>query len=81
VQNRDAQKDAHTMRRKLLTSLFPRAPARHKRCASCGGRFGLIRQRWFATQFCSKRCRDKFLAEAAEHRNRLRWWLGYLKTG
>jgi hypothetical protein len=35
----------------------------HTRCAYCGGKFGLVRQQWFQTQFCSKRCREKFLTK------------------
>jgi endogenous inhibitor of DNA gyrase (YacG/DUF329 family) len=31
------------------------------RCAQCGGKFGLIRHRWYSRQFCSLRCRGRFL--------------------
>jgi hypothetical protein len=52
-----------------------------KRCAYCGGKFGLVRQHWHQTQFCSKRCREKFLAKIGEQRNRVRRWLSFPKAG
>jgi hypothetical protein len=52
-----------------------------KRCAYCGGRFGLVRQHWYQTQFCSKRCRDKFLAKVGEQRKSVRRWLGFSRAG
>ena len=36
-----------------------------KRCAQCGGKFGLIRHRWYSHQFCSLRCRGRFLNQLA----------------
>jgi hypothetical protein len=57
-----------------------RRPVMNKRCAQCGGKFGLIRQRWHQTQFCSKRCREKFLDKAARDKDRLRKWLGFLRA-
>jgi endogenous inhibitor of DNA gyrase (YacG/DUF329 family) len=53
----------------------------HNRCAQCGGKFGLVRQHWHQRQFCSKRCREKFLTKVAEERDRVRRWLGFVKTG
>jgi len=52
-----------------------------KRCAYCGGKFGLVRQHWYQTQFCSKRCREKFLAKIGEQRSRVRRWLSFPKAG
>ena len=33
----------------------------HTRCAYCGGKFGLVRQQWFQTQFCSSAAERNFL--------------------
>jgi hypothetical protein len=52
-----------------------------KRCAQCGGKFGLIRHRWYSRQFCSLRCRGRFLNQLAQDRDKLRRWLGFLKAG
>jgi hypothetical protein len=49
------------------------------RCAHCGGKFGLIRHRWFRNQFCSKRCQEKFLAKLVQDRDRVQRWLDFLK--
>jgi endogenous inhibitor of DNA gyrase (YacG/DUF329 family) len=43
-----------------------------KRCALCGGKFGLIRQRWHSRQFCSAKCREKFLNQVANDRDKVR---------
>jgi hypothetical protein len=51
------------------------------RCAHCGGKFGLLRQRWFTNQFCSKRCRQKFITKLVQDRDRVRQWLDFLKPG
>src|ERR1700694_1425566 len=51
----------------------------HTRCAYCGGKFGLVRQQWFQTQFCSKRCREKFLTKLTKDKDRVRQWLGFSK--
>jgi hypothetical protein len=53
----------------------------HTRCAYCGGKFGLIRQRWFKNQFCSRRCREKFLAKLLQDRDRVQRWLDFLRVG
>jgi endogenous inhibitor of DNA gyrase (YacG/DUF329 family) len=50
-----------------------------KRCAHCGGKFGLIRQTWFKTQFCSKKCRDRHLDRLAQDRERVRRWFACLR--
>jgi endogenous inhibitor of DNA gyrase (YacG/DUF329 family) len=47
----------------------------HARCAHCGGKFGLTRQRWFKNQFCSKRCRAKFLAKLTQDRECVSGWI------
>jgi hypothetical protein len=52
-----------------------------KRCAQCGGKFGLVRQHWYQKQFCSKRCRDQFLARIGEQRDRMRRWLSFPRAG
>jgi endogenous inhibitor of DNA gyrase (YacG/DUF329 family) len=62
-------------------SLSRGVPKMHTRCAYCGGKFGLVRQQWFQTQFCSKRCREKFLTKLTKDRDRMRRWLGFLKAG
>src|SRR2546421_146512 len=51
------------------------------RCTYCGGNFGLIRQRWLKNQFCSKRCRQKFLAKLMQDKDRVRQWLDVRLTG
>ena len=51
----------------------------HKRCAQCGGKFGLVRQRWHQSQFCCKRCRETFLDKVAREKDRLRKWLLFLR--
>ena len=33
-----------------------------KRCDECGGRFGLIIYRHFARRFCSRSCKELYLA-------------------
>jgi hypothetical protein len=65
----------------FLWQLFCGMRAMPKRCAYCGGRFGLVRQHWYQTQFCSKRCRDKFLAKVGEQRKSVRRWLGFSRAG
>jgi hypothetical protein len=50
-------------------------------CAQCGGKFGLIRHRWFNNQFCSKQCQEEFLAKLVQDRDRVRQWLDFLKPG
>jgi hypothetical protein len=52
-----------------------------KRCTQCDGSFGLIRHRWYSRQFCSKRCREKFLNQLSEDRDKVRSWAGYLSLG
>jgi hypothetical protein len=67
---------ARTMKRRPASE-----EAGMKHCAQCGGKFGLIRRRWFGYQFCSSSCRDNFFDKLALDRERLRKWLGYLKPG
>jgi hypothetical protein len=43
-----------------------------KRCVHCGGKFGLIRHRWYSRQFCSARCREKFLDQLFKDRHKIR---------
>jgi hypothetical protein len=50
------------------------------RCAQCGGKFGLIRHRWYSRQFCSLRCRGRFLNQLAKDRDKVRHWLDFLKA-
>jgi hypothetical protein len=51
-----------------------------KRCAQCGGKFGLIRHRWYSRQFCSLRCRGRFLNQLAKDRDKVGRWLDFLKA-
>jgi endogenous inhibitor of DNA gyrase (YacG/DUF329 family) len=46
-----------------------------KYCAQCGGKFGLIRQRWHGYQFCSKKCRATFLENFSREKELVRAWL------
>lgn len=47
-------------------------------CRYCDGKFGLIRYYWWRTQFCSKKCRENYLAKLAQDRERLKRWLSFL---
>ena len=51
----------------------PQCPRQHteKRCAVCGGKFGLIRYHSWRTGLCSKNCLDRFRVR----RERDRRWL------
>jgi hypothetical protein len=40
-----------------------------QRCAHCGGRFGLIRHRWYGHHFCRARCREAYLDKLANGSN------------
>jgi endogenous inhibitor of DNA gyrase (YacG/DUF329 family) len=42
-----------------------------KRCAQCGGKFGLIRHRWHFRQFCSAKCREKFFHQRAKDTDKI----------
>ena len=42
-----------------------------KRCASCGGKFGLVRHYSWRSQLCSRKCVDRFKIE----RESARKWL------
>jgi hypothetical protein len=48
------------------------------KCAYCGGKFGLIRHRWYAQQFCRKQCRVSYLNKLAEDRQRLMRWFSFI---
>jgi hypothetical protein len=50
-----------------------------KRCDSCGGRFGLTRQKWLGYQFCRKACKDDFLAKIVRQREQLKGLLASLR--
>ena len=48
-------------------------------CAECGTtKFGLVRQRHYFLEFCSKRCKEKYLARLAQERERLKSWRRWL---
>jgi hypothetical protein len=47
-----------------------------KRCAHCGGKFGLIHHHHWGLRFCRKACKDDFLAKTAKGYARVRKWLG-----
>jgi len=49
-----------------------------KHCATCGGKFGLLRHRWFGYAFCKRKCKSDFLAKRQREIERVRRWLGYL---
>jgi hypothetical protein len=52
-----------------------------KRCAHCGGKFGLVRQRWFNLQFCSRRCLDLYRDKLQQDRDRITRWFSFLARG
>jgi hypothetical protein len=39
-----------------------------QRCSVCGGRFGLIRHRYFTKQFCTGRCKERYLQNLVDLR-------------
>jgi endogenous inhibitor of DNA gyrase (YacG/DUF329 family) len=44
-------------------------------CAQCGTtKFGLVRPRHYFLEFCSKRCKEKYLVRLAQERERLKSW-------
>ena len=47
-----------------------------KRCAHCGGKFGLIYHHHWGLRFCRKACKDDFLAKTAKDHARVRKWFG-----
>ena len=47
------------------------------RCASCGGKFGLVFYRHWQQRFCRKGCKHDFLAKAAKQHADMRKWLGF----
>jgi hypothetical protein len=48
-------------------------------CGHCGSsKFGLIRHRYFNLQFCSRKCKDAYLAQLASDRESLRKWFAFL---
>jgi hypothetical protein len=46
---------------------------------ACRGKFGLVIQRWMAYRFCSKKCKEDFLAKLTAHRRRMHQWLTFLE--
>lgn len=58
---------------------FPQRGPDVNHCTECQGKFGLIRQRWYGYQFCSKRCQERFLKKLAERKQAVRGWLAYLR--
>jgi hypothetical protein len=49
-----------------------------KRCAHCGGKFGLIVYRWHHERFCRAKCRDAYLHKLAENGRRLKEWISFI---
>ena len=48
------------------------------RCASCGGKLGLVSHQYRGLRFCRKACRESFLARAAKDYTLMRKWFGLL---
>ena len=46
----------------------------------CRGKLGMVPQRWMNYRFCSKKCKEEFLAKLAAQRERMKWWLSYLES-
>lgn len=42
-------------------------------CPECGGKFGLLRQYWWRTGFCSTRCLIQFKEKQERKRAWYRW--------
>jgi hypothetical protein len=51
-----------------------------KRCDSCAGPFGLVVHRWLGYKFCTKKCKEHFLALRSQQIERMRQWLGGTST-
>jgi hypothetical protein len=49
-----------------------------KRCAHCGGKFGLVIHRWHGHRFCRAKCRERFLHQQNEKREQLKRWLEFI---
>jgi hypothetical protein len=48
------------------------------RCASCGGRFGLVRHYYWGLSFCREGCKTQYLAKTAKDHALMRKWFGCL---
>jgi hypothetical protein len=46
------------------------------RCATCGGKFGLVCYNHWGLRFCRKACKADFLAKTAKGHERMRKWFG-----
>ncbi len=46
-------------------------------CATCDGRFGLIRHRFAHKQFCSKHCLNQYLANGKREPFGLKQWIDF----
>jgi hypothetical protein len=40
----------------------------------------MVVQRWLGYRFCSKKCKEEFLAKLAAHRERMKRWFTYLES-
>jgi hypothetical protein len=47
---------------------------------ACRGKLGMLVQRWMNYRFCSKNCKEEFLAKLAAERVRMKRWLSYLES-
>jgi hypothetical protein len=45
-------------------------------CDHCGGPFGMVTHRWWASKFCKRRCKDAFLREIMLDRDTVHRWCG-----
>jgi len=48
-------------------------------CDQCGGRFGMVRYRWWGSRFCKRACKDAHLREIALGRDRILGWYALLR--
>ncbi len=48
------------------------------RCASCGGKFGLVCHHHWGMRFCRRACKDRFVAKTGRDHARMRKWFGLL---
>ena len=47
---------------------------------TCREKLGMVVQRWLGYRFCSKKCKEEFLAKLAAHRERMKRWFTYLES-
>jgi hypothetical protein len=52
-------------------------PKSENRCATCGGKLGLVSHHHRGLRFCRKACKESFLAKTAKDHACMRRWFGF----